>query len=656
MAFLAPLFLAGLAVLALPILLHLQKNKPKQTVPFSSLMFLEASPLVTKRRARLQDLILLLLRCLALILLVLAFARPFLPAPKTPTENTDGAVLNVLLIDTSASMRGEPMERALAEAEKIIADVAEKDWIAVGTFSGKFQPLLSAARARELASSERKPAALAALATVSAGWEGTVLDSALLATVASIDEGLPSKIHLIGDFQKDQAIERLTSEVWPATVQVIPYPITSEGPWTNVGLTILANTDEDIRVRLVNSEGSEKSEFVLKWSGVDSLQNVSVPPGESAVFEAPEGVSSEGEVRLSGDDFAFDNSAHWAAKVRPLARIWYPDEVSAADPNESLYFLARAMNSTPDYEVEIVSDFPKPDPALAITGGPSSEESITKLSEFITQGGTALLSLEDNGSAQTLARLLEKEPAPITEVNLDPHTRFGEINFESPVFAPFADARYSDFSSILIWKYRTLPPALTEQGTAVASFASGDPAWLVYPLGQGTLHVLTTTWRPSDGQIALTTKFPPLLHSLLTRAADAVGEGGPIFVGDSIPFPAEVSTITLPDGKEVAASSVISAESPGIYRAGETALAVQLDPNEFELTTLSRKELSALGLPLKELGDAALLAEIAEKQSNTDQEREQKWGWWLILAAAVFFLAETIYAAVSGRRPNLART
>lgn len=44
MAFLAPLFLAGLVAVALPVLLHLRKNRPQQTLAFSSLMFLEASP------------------------------------------------------------------------------------------------------------------------------------------------------------------------------------------------------------------------------------------------------------------------------------------------------------------------------------------------------------------------------------------------------------------------------------------------------------------------------------------------------------------------------------------------------------------------------------------------------------------------------------
>ncbi len=637
MAFLAPLFLAGLAAIALPILLHLRKNRPKQTVAFSSLMFLEASPLVTKRRARIQDILLLILRCLALALLAFAFARPFFPAPEKPTNSTAGATLQYILIDTSASMRGEPLMMALAEAEKTVETLPENDWIAVGTFSGKFRPLVSADRARELAPSERKPAATAALSTITPTWESTVLDSALLAAVASVDEGIPLKIHLIGDFQKDQAVERLAAEVWPASVQIIPHPISPQDGWTNAGVSILPRDDGKVRVRIINSEASAKSDFSLKWSGIETPQNISVPPGESSVFEAPENIAPEGKVTLSSDTYSFDNQAEWAAEVRPLAKIWYPDPPPATDANQSLYFLSRAMISTPDYEVEITPTFPNPPPALAISGGKPTEPFFKQLTEFVTKGGTALFTLDSIESATSLAKILGQKSEPATEATPASHARFGEINFESPVFAPFADARYSDFSSIRIWKYRILPPALTKHGTTIASFDSGDPAWLVFPLGKGTLHVLTTTWRPSDSQLALTTKFPPLLHALLTRAADSIDQTKTLFVGDKIP--------TVPP---------TIAKAPGIVRTGDAAYSIQLDPTESELTPIT--DLKSINLPLDKPGDSTALAETTTRLSNIEQERQQKWGWWLVIAATAFFLAETIYAAISGKRLTPART
>ena len=362
-------------------------------------------------------------------------------------------------------------------------------------------------------------------------------------------------------------------------------PLSPRESWSNAGLHILPTDGERLRIRVANSQNSAKSDFALKWDGIKEPQNISVPPGESGTFDAPEAIGSEGKVILTGDDYLFDNEANWAAKVRPLASIWYPDEDSATDPGGSLYFLTRAMNSTPDYEVEIVSTFPETPPALAVSGGKLAAGTLQKFRDFITSGGTALYTLDGLESASALAGILGESASPATESVKAGHSRFGEINFDSPVFAPFADARYSDFSSIRIWKYRILPPDLTANGSVVASFDSGDPAWIIFPLGKGSLHVLTTTWRPSDSQLALTSKFPPLLHALLTRSADSMNQTGPLMVGDTVPLP-----------------KAIVADAPGIYREGDLAFAVQLDPVESELTPLSSSELEAHRPPTKRTG------------------------------------------------------
>ena len=75
MGILFPFYLLGIAAIAAPIILHLTKRTPKEKVQFSSLMFLREAPLRLQRRSRLEQLILLALRCLALLLLALAFAR-----------------------------------------------------------------------------------------------------------------------------------------------------------------------------------------------------------------------------------------------------------------------------------------------------------------------------------------------------------------------------------------------------------------------------------------------------------------------------------------------------------------------------------------------------------------------------------------------------
>jgi hypothetical protein len=607
-----------MAAVALPVLLHLRKNRPKETVAFSSLMFLEESPPVTRTRSRLQDILLLILRCLALALLILAFARPFFPAKDKPTASADGAAMDFILIDTSASMRGEPLDKALKTAERLILGFPEKDWVAVAGFSDQLRPLLNPERARELAPGERKPAALAVLPVLEADWKSTRLDSSLLAAVAAAGDEATLRIHVIGDLQKGSALERLRGEIWPGTVQIIPHPVTPEDGWTNAGVRILPLESQVQRARITNSEGSAKSNFTLTWSGIAEKIQLTVPPGESAVIEAPSGLPNEGQVSLTGDDFTYDNEASWVTPVRPVARVWYPEQSQAVDATEGAYFLGRALQSTPDYAVEITAGRPQESPALTIISGAVDVGSI------LNAGGNVLFTMRDAASVQAIGELIGSKSGAAREAKVKDHVLYGEIDFKSAVFAPFADARYSDFSSIRVWKYRVLPENLAAKGNVLARFDSGDPAWVVFAVGKGTLHVLTTTWRPADSQLALTTKFPPLLHGLLSQAMDRNVARGPLLVGETH-------------------------EAPGIHRDGSTVFSVQLDPAESERTPLPESELRALGLPLDPPKDLARSAEVAKELSNAERESRQRVGWWLLVAAAGFFLAETALAA---KRPT----
>src|SRR5262245_24851366 len=105
MSFLAPLFLLGGLAIAGPILFHLIRRTTKEHTPFSSLMFLKATPPRMTRRSRLENLWLLLLRCLVIGLLALAFGRPFFQEKIPAPPPLWAAKRTVILVDTSASMR-----------------------------------------------------------------------------------------------------------------------------------------------------------------------------------------------------------------------------------------------------------------------------------------------------------------------------------------------------------------------------------------------------------------------------------------------------------------------------------------------------------------------------------------------------------------------
>src|SRR5205823_988916 len=128
MSFLTPLFLLGLAALAIPVLVHLIQRERKRVVEFPSLMFLRRIPYQSVRRRRIRNWLLLALRAAALALIVAAFARPFIRQGPLAAAAVAGAREVVVLLDRSASMGwGDHWQRARTAARLAIDDLAPDD-------------------------------------------------------------------------------------------------------------------------------------------------------------------------------------------------------------------------------------------------------------------------------------------------------------------------------------------------------------------------------------------------------------------------------------------------------------------------------------------------------------------------------------------------
>lgn len=103
MSFLNPIMLAGLAAVSIPILIHLLNRRRFQKVVWAAMRFLQNAVEQNQRRMRLEDMILLALRCLLVALLALALARPAI------LSNASGVfgqskVTGVIILDNSQSM------------------------------------------------------------------------------------------------------------------------------------------------------------------------------------------------------------------------------------------------------------------------------------------------------------------------------------------------------------------------------------------------------------------------------------------------------------------------------------------------------------------------------------------------------------------------
>jgi len=130
-SFLFPAFLAGAVAAAIPIILHLLTREAAPRLPFSAVQFLKRVPVADSRR-RLRELLLLALRVTALVLLALAFARPFLATATSLAADR----VTIVAVDTSFSM-GAPGQFARAQAlvRDAVGRIGSSDRIGVVSFS-----------------------------------------------------------------------------------------------------------------------------------------------------------------------------------------------------------------------------------------------------------------------------------------------------------------------------------------------------------------------------------------------------------------------------------------------------------------------------------------------------------------------------------------
>jgi len=163
MSFLTPLFLVGLAGLAIPVLLHLIQKERKNVVHFPSLMFIRRIPYQSVQRRRIRHWLLLALRLAALALLVMAFGRPFLRRADTALAAGSGAREVVVLLDRSYSMGyGGRWQKAIAAAQETINGLQPSDRGTIVVFSSNAEVALrsTADRSRLLAVNTRIDAGL----------------------------------------------------------------------------------------------------------------------------------------------------------------------------------------------------------------------------------------------------------------------------------------------------------------------------------------------------------------------------------------------------------------------------------------------------------------------------------------------------------------
>ena len=150
--FLNPWMLLGAAAIASPILIHLLNKRRFKIVEWAAMDFLFQADKKNRRRVQLENFILLALRCLAMLLIALMLARPFLPSSITSVIQQSQKVERVLLVDDSLSQtvpRGNStaFDDTKTTLKELIGRFAEssktEDWLTLMVTSDPDNPILA---------------------------------------------------------------------------------------------------------------------------------------------------------------------------------------------------------------------------------------------------------------------------------------------------------------------------------------------------------------------------------------------------------------------------------------------------------------------------------------------------------------------------------
>jgi len=276
------------------------------------------------------------------------------------------------------------------------------------------------------------------------------------------------------------------------------------------------------------------------------------------------------------------------------------------------------------------------------------------LRTYVQNGGTLLYVVTLAGKMSSLATLagvplFDAEEAPVKR-----DVMLGAIAFDHPLFAPFAGAGFNDFTKIRFWKYRKIDPKALDDATVVARFENGDAAILEKTLGKGRLVVMTSGWQRDDSQLARSSKFVPLMTSLLEVRDPLRFVATNVKVFDRVPIPpgddpATPRVIHKPSGATSTLDSdgFAGTDEPGVYTidvpggSRPMAFAVNLDPAESKTSPLAVETLEQFGCKMVNPSRKSVDAEQLRQMHNGELESRQKLWRWLILAAITVLIVET---------------
>jgi hypothetical protein len=626
LSFLAPMFLAGTAAAAVPIVLHLLKREPEARVKFAAVKLIKQAPVEYTDRRRLRELLLLALRVTALVLLALAFARPFL-ATGAAVGSTG---VTVVALDTSYSLAAPGrFERAKQLARDAVAKAPAGDLVGVVTFADEAEIVAAPGSDRTLANdaieqaspgfgATRYRAALSAASQHLAGRHGTVVVVTDLqengwdaGDHASVPEGTTIRVSDVGAMPPNLAV----TAVRPLADRVVAtvHNGGSSAREARVHLTIDNRPAGDAAVSLGANQSADAT-FAGAPRGASAAVRVEDPGGIQAdnVRYAVLGGTSKPSVLVvtgSGDEnrdafyvqhaLAAGTPADAAFQVAGAAGAqlagWSEDRVA---PYAAVFLLS--TRGLERHGRETLAAYAQHGGGIFIAAGPDVDGDV--VGDVLGAGSTLRIVTVDGTKAA--ARAL----AP--------------ADGRHPVFRAFA----GNPASLGLVTFHNAARIGGAACQTLARFTTGDTALVECPAGEGRALVIASDLDNRWNDFPLHATFVPFVHEVARYLASGRGHTVDYLVAE-----------TPPGVKRAPGIATIADTARGA--GGTRTIAVNVDSRESDPARLSVDDFQSAVARLKDAGGSETRGEARQ------QEDEQHLWRYALAAMALLLAAEGVLAA-----------
>ena len=678
LAFINPLFLYAAAAVAAPVLFHLLlRNRPQRRI-LPTMRFLPNTAQQSVAMHRLKNIILLALRVLAVLLLVLAFARPYTaqPAVNEAKQAEQGAVFAV---DASMSMRARDRWSAALSRVSALNRVLPQDSLrAVVLFDRT--PSVICAETSDVNAVE------SALSAAQAGFGSTDLVAGIrtaVETAASL-KATSRRVYLISDFQNAGFKQIGVNVGLPEGVELLPTKIAEGDTLPNATIvTCIEVPDAEDQVRHVRVQleffGGKKLSGALNVAadGKDlESRNVQFDAPGRVVEDLKLALPPQNEyvltVTLEVDDgLKEDNTLTTILPAHvsiPLMVCTPSDAVAstdAADPmpgaNPFLKAAVAAFGNKVATTWTTPSQTMTPTPntfrAIIVNSGDAlARESRDALKKYVEDGGVLILFPGEND-----VPILEELVGVATE-GWESYANQDQYQLVTYVSSDAALPSLSESGNTLLgfpkaFRYLKMGEPAQDEAKAVQAVVrldNGRPFLVARKLGRGTVYLFATPLNPKASDLVLRAGFSPFLYQLLEHGMTRIRPKQSFMVGDTLVDAPEGAMLTTPGNRTVNGGDVRQAlTTPGVYRlrAGdsERLLSVRADPEESDLTPMDADRIALLEQGSLQEGGALVGMAKAKAQEERSPDAGQNMWWYLVLTAVMCLVIESLLASRTSR-------